>query len=248
MIVCRSPAEIERMRRAGEIVAQALELGKSMTKPGTATTEIDSAIAKLIAGRKARAAFKGYRGYPASTCISINEEVVHGIPGSRPLESGQVVSIDVGVELEGYFADAATTFAVGEVPAEARKLMAAGEAALGAGIRMMRAGKHLYDISAVIQETAEAAGYSVVRDYVGHGIGRRMHEEPQIPNYAQSSRGPKLAVGMVFALEPMVNGGGSAVELLADDWTVVTADRKLSVHYEHTVALTEDGPVVLTEL
>jgi methionyl aminopeptidase len=248
MIVCRSPAEIDRIRRAGEVVAQALELGKSMMEPGTATQDIDSAVAKLIAGRKARAAFKGYRGYPASTCISVNEEVVHGIPGSRRLESGQVVSIDIGVELDGYFADAATTVAVGEVSAEARMLMGAGEAALRAGIETMRTGRHLYDISAAVQLVAEEAGYSVVRDYVGHGIGRRMHEEPQIPNYAQPSRGPKLAAGMVFALEPMVNGGGSAVEVLPDKWTVVTADRMLSVHYEHTVAVTEAGPLILTEL
>ncbi len=248
MIVCRSAAEIDKIRRAGALVAQALDLADKMIEPGVTTGDIDMQIEKLIRNARARPAFKGYRGYPASTCISINEQVVHGIPGQRKLEEGQLVGVDIGVEIDGYFGDAARTFAVGRVSGEAERLMAAGATALEAGIDRMRPGNHLYDISAAVEDVALAGGFSVVKEYVGHGIGREMHEEPQIPNYRQPGRGPLLDVGMVFALEPMINAGGFQVEVLEDDWTVVTADRQPSVHYEHTVAVTNNGPAVLTVL
>lgn len=248
MIVCRSEGEIERIRQAGVIVGRALELAGKAITPGAGTLEINAKIESFIRSRGARPAFKGYRGFPAASCISINEEVVHGIPGSRKIESGQLVSIDIGVELNGYFADAATTFGVGRVSDQDKALMVAGERALEAGIEMARSGNYLFDISAAIQRVAEEAGFSVVREYVGHGIGRAMHEEPQIPNYAQAGRGPKLNNGMVFALEPMVNAGSHEVKVLADKWTVVTKDGKRSVHYEHTVAVADSGPQVLTSL
>lgn len=248
MIERRSEAEIDKMRRAGRIVAQALELAGQLIKPGVATIEIDSHIEKLIRKAQARPAFKGYRGYPASICISINEEVVHGIPGGRIIEAGQLVSVDIGVELDGYYADAARTFAVESVSKECQRLMVAGQSALAAGIDQMRPAAHLYDISAAVEEVVSEAGFTVVRDYVGHGIGRQMHEDPQIPNYRQASRGPKLETGMVFALEPMVNAGGFEVQVLEDAWTVITQDGRPSVHFEDTVAITTDGPAVLTVL
>lgn len=236
------------MRRAGRLVAMALDLAAGLVAPGTTTGEIDRRIENLIRKGNGRPAFKGYRGFPASACISIDEQVVHGIPGKRKLEEGQICGIDVGVELDGYFADAAKTFAVGRVSEEARRLMDTGETALEACIAHMRVGERLFDISGAVEEVAVGAGFSVVRDYVGHGIGKRMHEEPQIPNYKQPGRGPKLLNGMVFALEPMINAGGFEVEVLDDEWTVVTKDRALSVHYEHTVAITIEGPEVLTVL
>lgn len=248
MIVCRSKSEIERIREAGRIVAQALELAEKVIEPGISTLEIDAEIEALIKRRQGRPAFKGYRGFPATTCISIDEVVVHGIPGARRVKAGQIVGIDVGVELKGYYADAAATLPVADVDDGARKLMAAGREALAAGIEAAAYGNHLYDISAAVQDVAEAAGYSVVREYVGHGIGRELHEDPQIPNYAQTGRGPKLEAGMVLALEPMVNMGGYEVQVLADKWTVVTKDGKLSVHFEHTVAITEGEPRLLTVL
>ncbi len=248
MIVCRSAAEIEKIRRAGRIVAKALDQARRMSEPGVSTREIDEQVEKLIRKAQARPAFKGYRGYPASACISIDEEVVHGIPGERVIESGQLVSIDVGVELDGYFADAARTFPVGTVSDEAVKLLEVGLASLAAGIKKMELGNYLYDISAAVEDVAVAGGFSVVREYVGHGVGREMHEEPQIPNYRQSVRGPRLEAGMVFALEPMVNAGGYEVRVLDDGWTVVTRDGRVSTHFEDTVAVTNDGPAVLTTL
>jgi len=248
MIVCRSQGEVERIREAGRVVAEALELAETMMEPGVRTLEIDARIEAHIKSRGGKPAFKGYRGFPASTCISIDEVVVHGIPGPRALAAGQIVGVDVGVELNGYFADAARTFAVGDVAEEVSRLMAVGKNALGAGISAAIPGNHLFDISAAVQKVAESAGYSVVREYVGHGIGREMHEDPQIPNYAQTSRGPELKVGMVLALEPMINMGDYDVEVLADKWTVVTKDRRPSVHYEHTIALSEDEPKILTLL
>ena len=248
MIVCRSAAEIEKIRQAGRIVAKALDQARRMSEPGVSTREIDEQVEKLIRKAQARPAFKGYRGYPASACISIDEEVVHGIPGERVIESGQLVSIDVGVELDGYFADAARTFPVGTVSDEAVKLLEVGRSSLAAGIEKMELGNHLYDISAAVEDIAVAGGFSVVREYVGHGVGREMHEEPQIPNYRQSVRGPRLEAGMVFALEPMVNAGGYEVRVLDDGWTVVTRDGRVSTHFEDTVAVTNDGPAVLTTL
>jgi len=248
MIVCRSKSEIERIREAGRIVAQALELAERIIEPGISTLEIDAQIESLIRRRNGKPAFKGYRGFPAATCISIDEVVVHGIPGERRIKAGQIVGIDVGVELKGYFADAAATFPVADIDDEARSLIAAGRAALTAGIKEAVSGNHLYDISVAVQKVAESAGYSVVREYVGHGIGRELHEEPQIPNYKQTGRGPKLETGMVFALEPMVNVGSHEVEVLTDQWTVVTKDRLRSVHCEHTVVVEEEAPRILTVL
>ncbi|MDP1808130.1 MAG: type I methionyl aminopeptidase [Actinomycetota bacterium] len=248
MIVCRSNSEIERIREAGRIVAQALLLAGKVIEPGISTLEIDAYVEARIKKQKGRPAFKGYRGFPAATCISIDEVVVHGIPGTRRLRAGQIVGVDIGVELNGYFADAAATFAVAEVAGDVKKLMETGQAALAAGINMAVGGNHLYDISAEVQRVAEGAGYSVVRDFVGHGIGRDLHEEPQIPNYAQTGRGPKLNPGMVLALEPMVNMGGYEVEVMKDQWTVVTLDRRESVHYEHTIVITEGEPEILTVL
>ncbi len=248
MIVCRSKSEIERIREAGRVVAQALELAETIIEPGISTLEIDEQIETLIKRRRGRPAFKGYRGFPAATCVSIDEVVVHGIPGPHRIKAGQIVGIDVGVELKSYFADAAATFAVGEVGQDVQDLLETGREALQAGVGAAVFGNHLYDISAVIQGVAESAGYSVVREYVGHGIGRELHEDPQIPNYAQTGRGPKLEPGMVLALEPMVNMGGHEVEVLADKWTVVTQDRRLSAHFEHTVAITEGAARILTVL
>ena len=248
MIVCRSATEIDKIRQAGRIVAEALDQARRMSEPGATTREIDKQVEKQIRKARASPAFRGYRGYPASACISIDEEVVHGIPGERVIESGQLVSIDVGVELDGYFADAARTFPVGSVSDEAARLLEAGRSSLAAGIKKMEPGNHLYDISAAVEEVATAAGFSVVREYVGHGIGREMHEEPQIPNYRQQARGPRLEAGMVFALEPMVNVGGHEVRVLDDGWTVVTKDGRVSAHFEDTVAVTNSGPAVLTTL
>lgn len=246
MIICKSKAEIAKMARAGRVVAAALDLVRQAIQPGAKTADLDMLVEKFIRRSGGRPAFKGYRGYPASTCISINETVVHGIPGERRLEPGQIVSVDIGVELEGYFADAAATYEVREVMPDAHRLVETTKAALTAGIKAARPGNHLYDISAAIEAVAESAGFAVVRDYVGHGIGKAMHEEPQIPNYRPDGSGPKLAEGMVLALEPMLNMGGYEVEVLPDNWTVVTLDRSLSAHFEHTVAVTGEGPQVLT--
>lgn len=246
MIVLKSPAEIDLMRAAGRIVAGCLDIGRRMIQPGVRTAEIDAEIEAYIRREGASPSFKGYLGYPASCCISINEEVVHGIPGSRVLREGDIVGLDVGAVWRGYHADAARTFAVGRVDDEARRLMTATREALEKGIAQMRPGNRLSDISHAIQEHAEAAGYSVVRTLVGHGIGQALHEKPQVPNYGPPGMGPKLRPGLVLALEPMVNVGGADVYTKADRWTIVTADGALSAHYEQTVAVTEDGPAVLT--
>ena len=234
------------MRAAGKIVAESLELVRRKVGPEVRTAELDRIVENLILSRGGRPAFKGYRGYPASICASVNEEVVHGIPGERRLNNGDIISIDVGVELNGYFADAAATFPIGDVSAPTMRLIEATKKALAAGIAMARAGKRLTDISNEIQKSAESAGFSVVRDYVGHGIGQAMHEEPQIPNYGPAGMGPLINEGMVLALEPMVNEGTFEVETLGDHWTVVTRDRLLSAHFEHTVAITAADAEILT--
>lgn len=246
MIVCKSKAEIAVMREAGRIVAEALELARRSVRPKLKTIELDRSIENLILKSGGRPAFKGYHGYPASICASVNEEVVHGIPGERRLLSGDIVSIDIGVELNGYFADAAATFPVGEISGQARELLEITKLSLQAGISAAVLGSKLSDISHAVQAVAEGAGYAVVRDYVGHGIGRDLHEEPQIPNFGEFGRGPVLKEGMVLALEPMVNLGGYDVEVLSDNWTVVTVDGSLSAHFEHSVALTAEGPEILT--
>jgi methionyl aminopeptidase len=247
MIIIKSPQEIEAMRRSGAIVGRFFEEVKSMIRPGITTYFLEEFAEEFVARHGVRGAFKGYLGYPANLCTSINEEVVHGIPSrKRSLREGDIVSIDFGVVREGYYGDAAKTYAVGSVAENSLKLMRETENALGKGIEASHPGNRLGDISAAVQEAAEAAGFSVVRDFVGHGIGRSMHEEPQVPNFGVRGTGPRLTAGMVLAIEPMVNEGDYAVEVLGDGWTVVTRDRKRSAHFEHMVAITEEGSQVLS--
>lgn len=247
MIELKSPNEIAIIKRGGHIVAQTLELIGRMITPGITTGELDRAADTFIRHHNARPAFKGYHGFPASVCISINEEVVHGIPGNRKLQAGQIVSVDVGVELEGYYADGAATFAVAEISSQVARLLQVTREALAKGIKQATVGNRVSDISAAIQNCAETNGFSVVRDLVGHGIGRQMHEEPQVPNYGLPHDGPELKPGLVLAIEPMVNAGGWEVILKPDRWTVVTKDGSWSAHFEHTIAITQSGPEVLTQ-
>ncbi|PKQ36674.1 MAG: type I methionyl aminopeptidase [Actinobacteria bacterium HGW-Actinobacteria-1] len=246
MIVLKSPVEIEMMREAGRVTAVALRLVGEAVRPGITTGELDAIAEEYIRSQGAKPAFLGYHGFPATLCTSVNEQVVHGIPGKRILNEGDILSVDCGAVVDGFFGDSAMTFPVGMVSAEARALMDATQTSLEAGIAKMRPNMRLYDIGAAVQQVAEAAGFSVVREYVGHGIGRAMHEDPQVPNFGQAGRGAQLKPGMVFAVEPMVNAGGFEVRSLDDGWTVVTADGSLSAHFEHTIAVTEDGPVILT--
>lgn len=247
MIICKSKDEIRKIREAGRLVVQVLSKLEDLIKPGVTTEELDQFAEELILKSGATPAFKGYRGFPKSICVEINECVVHGIPDSRRLKEGDIIGIDVGVQLDGYYGDAAVTYPVGRVSAEATKLMGVTQQALFQGIEYCRVGNRLSDISHAIQSVAERNGFSVVRNYVGHGIGREMHEDPQILNYGPPQRGPLLKEGMVFAIEPMVNCGTYEVEVLPDNWTVVTRDRRLSAHFEHTVAVTDQGPLILTE-
>ncbi len=235
------------MREAGRITARALRLVGEAVSAGVRTRELDSVAEAAIREADAVPAFLGYQGFPASICSSLNEQVVHGIPGSVRLREGDIISVDIGAIFDGYYGDSARTFAIGAVSDVATRLMDATARSLDAGIKQCVIGKHLSDISHAVQAVAEGAGFSVVREYVGHGIGREMHEEPQIPNYGPAGRGPELKEGMVFAIEPMINAGGAAVKSLADGWTVVTTDRSLSAHFEHTVAVTSEGPLVLTK-
>jgi methionyl aminopeptidase len=244
----KSDRELEIMREAGRITALALRLVGEAIEPGVTTSELDAVAERAIRGEGARPAFKGYHGFPASICASRNHEVVHGIPeGDRPLADGDILSVDVGAIIDGYYGDAAMTFPVGDVDPSTAHLLETTRLALEAGITKCRPDMRLYDISSAVQAVAEEAGFSVVREYVGHGIGRRMHEEPQIPNFGQAGTGPALRPGMVFAIEPMVNEGKADVKQLPDGWTVVTDDGRPSAHFEHTVAVTEDGPEVLTK-
>ncbi len=236
------------MRRAGVIVAKLLSFLAGRVAPGVKTKELDRAALEFIQAQGSEPAFLGYRGFPASICVSVNEEVVHGIPGERVIESGDVVSIDAGVKVDGYYSDAAVTIAVGKVPQDALRLIEVTRAALHKAIAMARPSQRLSDISHVVQQTIEQEGLSVVRDFVGHGIGRAMHEDPPIPNFGPPNRGPRLKPGMVLAIEPMVTMGSWEVEVLPDGWTAVTKDHSLSAHFEHTVAITEGGPEVLTAL
>ena len=248
MIIIKSPREIEQLKRSNAIVAEVFEKVKGMITPGVTTKELDRVAEEHILFKGARPAFKGYRGFPGTLCISVNEEVVHGIPGPRQLKPGDIVSVDVGVNLGGYFGDAAMTFPVGEVDSEAKKLLEVTEKALYVGIEKAMIGNRLYDISFAIQRWVESHGFSVVRDFVGHGIGRDLHEEPQIPNFGAPHQGPRLEKGMVFALEPMVNEGAYGVRVLSDGWTVITADGKRSAHFEHTIAISDDGAEILSTL
>lgn len=246
MITVKSKQELAYMREAGRIAALAFaELGRVIA-PGVTTGELNRLADDFIRARGGRPAFLGLYGFPASICASVNEEVVHGIPGLRRLENGDIISIDIGVEVNGYYGDAAVTFPVGKAGEEAQRLLRVTEEALYAGIAKARAGRRLSDISHAVQAYVESRGYSVVRDYVGHGIGRSMHEDPQVPNYGPPGRGPRLAPGMTLAIEPMINAGTYEVRVLADGWTVVTKDGKLSAHFEHTVAVTDGDPEILT--
>ncbi len=246
MIVLKSDREIRLMRQAGRLVAQAHEVVREMLRPGITTAEIDRRVEAFIRAHDAIPSFKGYRGFPASTCISVNEELVHGIPGPRRLEAGDIVSVDIGVIYRGYHGDSAWTYAVGTVSPEVRRLLETTERALMAGIEQARVGKRLGDIGYAIQRVVESAGYAVIRDYVGHGIGREMHEPPQVPNFGEPGKGIRLRPGMTLAIEPMVSAGDWRTKVLSDNWTVVTADGSLTAHFEHTVAVTEDGPYILT--
>jgi methionyl aminopeptidase len=247
MVVCKSAAELEKMHRSGLIVWGALEKMRSMVQPGVSTKDLDKFAESYTVEHNARPAFKGYRGYPGSVCTSINQEVVHGIPSaSRKLREGDILSMDFGVELDGYFADAALTVPVGRISPEREKLLRVTRESLDRAIEKVRPGNRLGDVSAAVQQWVEKHGYSVVREFVGHGIGTHMHEEPQVPNYGPAGQGPKLQEGPVIAIEPMVNAGGPAVRVLSDDWTAVTADGSDSAHFEHTVAVTKDGPWILT--
>jgi methionine aminopeptidase, type I len=248
MIILRSDEEIGQIRKAGLIVASVLDKMRRCAKPGIETRELDRIALEEILKRKAIPAFKDYKGYPANICVSINEGVVHGIPGTRRLKDGDIVSIDVGVKSGNYFADAAITVGIGAVSEQALKLMKVTEESLYRGIENARSGKRLSDISANVQECVETNGFSVVRAFVGHGIGEKMHEEPEIPNFGRPDKGPRLASGMILAIEPMVNEGGYGVEILEDGWTAVTKDGKLSAHFEHTIAVRDGAAEILTAL
>jgi methionyl aminopeptidase len=246
VIVCKSPAEIEKMRAANQLVAQVLEELAAMVAPGVSTADLDAAAERSVRAAGAEPAFKGYRGYPATLCASVNQQVVHGIPNRTPLKSGDIVSLDMGVKLNGYYGDSAVTVPVGPVQDDVATLLRVTQEALEKGIAQVKIGGRISDIGHAIQAHVEAHGFSVVREFVGHGIGASLHEEPQIANYGEPGRGPRLAEGMTLAIEPMVNMGKPAVKVLADGWTAVTKDGSLSAHFEHTVAVTKSGPLVLT--
>ena len=248
MIIGKSKKELEKMRAAGRLVGQVLAHLRTLVQPGVTTLEIDYAAEKMIRDAGALPTFKGYNGFPFSICASVNEQIVHGFPSTYVLKEGDIFSIDCGATLEGYVGDTATTVPVGQADEDKLKLICVTEECLERAIQQCRPGNHLGDIGWAVQQHAEANGYSVVRDYVGHGIGRRMHEDPQIPNYGRPGLGPKIKAGYVFAVEPMVNQGTHFTKVLRDGWTVVTVDGKPSAHAEHTIAITEDGPEVLTLL
>ena len=246
MIVCKSASELARMRTANALVADVLGALKAMVLAGVTTLDLDAVAESLVRDGGAEPAFKGYRGYPATLCASVNEEVVHGIPSKRPLKAGDIVSLDVGVLLDGFYGDSALTVPVGEISVTAAKLLSVTEQSLERAISAVRVGARVSDLGHAVQHYVEANGYSVVREFVGHGIGTKLHEEPQIPNYGEPGQGPRLAEGMVLAIEPMVNVGSATVKILKDGWTAVTSDGNLSAHFEHTVAVTAEGAEVLT--
>jgi methionyl aminopeptidase len=246
MIPIKTCQEIDKMRQGGRILSKIMAELAAMVSDGLTTAELDQATQRLIRSFGVRPAFKGYHGYPAYICVSVNEEVVHGIPGPRRLREGDIVSIDIGIEHGGFFVDMAETFPVGKIDVKRRRLIETAKTSLEEAIKVFHDGQRLVDISRAVQGYVEAQGFSVVRDFVGHGIGRELHEEPQILNYVTKEESPVLRAGMVFAIEPMINAGTWEVKVLADGWTAVTKDREPSAHFEHTVALTQDGPVVLT--
>ena len=246
MITLKTADQTAKMREAGEVVAEMLAACRAAVRPGVTTAELDRVAAEILRKRGATSSFLGYYGYPATICTSVNEQIVHGIPGKRRLKEGDIIGIDAGAIVDGWHADAAVTVAVGEVAPEAAKLIAVTEEALRQGIAAARVGGRLGDIGATVQRFAESNGYSVVRNYVGHGIGRAMHEEPQVPNYGSPDRGMQIKEGLCIAIEPMLNVGGADTRTLADRWTVVTADGTLSAHFEHSLWCTAKGPIVLT--
>jgi methionyl aminopeptidase len=248
MVILKLPDEIEKLRTSNLIVAEILGEIRERVRPGVTTNELNSYCEELSRKKRVKPAFKGYRGYPFALCTSVNGEVVHGMPSERPLISGDILSLDFGVNFKGYYGDAAITVPVGAVSAEAMRLLKVTEAGLYDAIRQAIAGNRLGDVSAAIQERVESAGFSVVRDFVGHGIGRSLHEDPQIPNYGVRGRGIELKPGMVLAIEPMVNEGSYEVRVLPDGWTVVTRDGKLSAHFEHSIAITDNGPAILSRM
>ena len=247
MITLKSPHEIELMRRAGKITAAARALARDMVKPGVTTARIDKAVFQFIKEQGATPSFLHYNGYPASVCVSVNDEIIHGIPGPRVLQEGDIVSIDVGAYIGGYHGDCAATFPCGKVSPEAQNLIDVTRQSFFEGIRYAREGYRLSDISAAVQAYAESQGYSIVREYVGHGIGRNMHEPPEVPNYGRPGHGPRLLRGMTIAVEPMVNAGSAAIVQMPDGWTVRTADGKYAAHYENTVLITAGDPELLTD-
>ena len=246
MIIRKTSEQIDAMAEAGKIQARCLRLLRAKARPGVTTKELDEAAEKFIRSQDAIPSFKGYRGFPGSICTSPNSMVVHGIPGPYALQDGDILSVDVGVTLDGFVGDSAYTFAIGEISEEAERLLDAGQAALAAGIEHCRAGNRLSDISHAVQVATEREGFSVVRSLVGHGVGRSMHEEPQIPNYGEPGRGPLLAEGMTFAIEPMITAGGPDIVVHDDEWSISTAVGSLAAHFEHTVAITADEPRILT--
>lgn len=248
MILLKSLQEIAKMEVANRIVAEILEGVKEKVQPGIETRELDELAEEMCRQRRVKPAFKGYRGYPRSICVSVNEEVVHGIPGPRRLKAGDVVSLDFGVKYEGFYGDAAITVGVGDVGEKARALIAVTEESLYAGIAQVKAGRRLSDISYAVQTVVEGAGFGVIREFVGHGIGRSLHEAPQIPNFGPPGQGPTMQVGMTFAIEPMTSMGSWQVRILQDGWTAITQDGSCAAHFEHSVALTENGVLILSRL
>ena len=246
MIIRKTPEQVEKMALAGDVLVRCLKMVESKARPGVTTGELDAAAEKFIRSQDATPAFKGYRGFPGSICASPNSMVVHGIPGAYELRRGDILSVDVGVVKDGWVADAAMTMAVGAVGPDAVKLLDVTKASLFAGVEQMRPGNHLGDVSAAIQRSVEAEGMSIIRTLVGHGIGREMHEEPQVPNFGEPGKGPELEEGMVLAIEPMVNVGGPLVRMDEDGWSVFSEDGSLAAHFEFTVAVTADGPRILT--
>ncbi|HHT90022.1 MAG: type I methionyl aminopeptidase [Bacillota bacterium] len=249
MIILKSPEEIQAMRAAGRVVAQAHEVVRDLIRPGLTTLDLDRAVEEFLTKQNAIPAFKGYQGYPASICASVNEVVVHGIPSQDVvLQEGSIISVDIGAFVDGFCGDSAWTYPVGQIDSQTQLLLETTEKALFEGIEQARIGNRLSDISHAVQMRAEEQGFSVVRDFVGHGIGRQMHEAPQIPNFGPPGRGPRLKQGMTLAIEPMVNAGSYHVQILDDNWTVITRDNSWSAHFEHTIAISDEGPVVLTTL
>jgi methionyl aminopeptidase len=246
MVIFKSQNEIDRIRKASQIVARTLNLLESHVQPGITTRELDQIAESEIRKAGAIPAFKGYRGFPATLCVSVNEEVVHGIPSDRKLKEGDIVGLDLGCIWDDFYGDAARTYAVGEISEEAKRLLETTEKSLMIGIDQARVGNRIGDIGYAVQMHAESNGYSVVRDFVGHGIGRNLHEDPQVPNYGNRGQGPRIKAGMVLAIEPMVCQGRADVEVLADNWTAVTRDRKLAAHFEHSIAITDNGPEILS--